>query len=324
MLTISHHSLTGFTPYNTTHFTCFVLLLKSTYSFLFSVAPIMPKRNYCAKPTPTTKKLRQQQTSMTTFFRPNGDARYSDDDSNDHDSNENDQNDYRLFVDLDGVLVDFEVGVRRLFPRHPVDRPVSDIPLQSMWAAVTRTKDFYNRLPWTSDGKELWRHVTATTNGDGRKKLLPEILTGVPRNKAAREQKYNWCKRELPLATSTLDNDDDNVVRVRHFDMAGPKRSHESVDGAHQRRTRSASTINVITCWSANKHCESGPNRILIDDREKLGVEWEKRGGIFVHHTDTESTLKKLQRLGIETTSLTNHDDDTVNAQHEHSAKESP
>jgi len=38
---------------------------------------------------------------------------------------------------------------------------------------------------------------------------------------------------------------------------------------------------------------------VLIDDRESLQEEWERAGGIFIHHTDTKSTLEKLQRRGI-------------------------
>ena len=39
--------------------------------------------------------------------------------------------------------------------------------------------------------------------------------------------------------------------------------------------------------------------RVLIDDRADLGIKWEEKGGIFIHHTDTESTLKKLRDANI-------------------------
>ena len=38
---------------------------------------------------------------------------------------------------------------------------------------------------------------------------------------------------------------------------------------------------------------------VLIDDRAKLGRDWEARGGIFIHHTDTKRTLQQLKDLGI-------------------------
>ena len=39
--------------------------------------------------------------------------------------------------------------------------------------------------------------------------------------------------------------------------------------------------------------------RVLIDDRAELGLEWEEKGGIFIHHTNTKNTLKKLKDAGI-------------------------
>jgi hypothetical protein len=38
---------------------------------------------------------------------------------------------------------------------------------------------------------------------------------------------------------------------------------------------------------------------VLIDDRIDLKDNWEKAGGIFIHHVDTESTLQKLREIGI-------------------------
>ena len=38
---------------------------------------------------------------------------------------------------------------------------------------------------------------------------------------------------------------------------------------------------------------------ILIDDNEKFALEWERRGGIFIHHTSAATTLEKLQARGV-------------------------
>ena len=38
---------------------------------------------------------------------------------------------------------------------------------------------------------------------------------------------------------------------------------------------------------------------VTIDDTQKLKSYWVKKGGIFVHHTNTKNTLKQLQKLGI-------------------------
>jgi hypothetical protein len=37
----------------------------------------------------------------------------------------------------------------------------------------------------------------------------------------------------------------------------------------------------------------------LIDDRLTLKKEWEKRGGMFIHHTTAEQTISILRECGI-------------------------
>ena len=37
----------------------------------------------------------------------------------------------------------------------------------------------------------------------------------------------------------------------------------------------------------------------LIDDREALREKWERAGGIFIHHVDTETTLQRLREHGV-------------------------
>ena len=121
--------------------------------------------------------------------------------------------------------------------------------------------------------------------------LLPDILTGVPRNKEAREQKNLWCRRELVGA-----NKDDNIkpIPIIHLDMAGPKYTHDIVKG-----TRKRGVINVITCWNKNKYCESHDKAVLIDDNAKFAEDWENKGVIFIHHTKTKLTLEKLRHHGV-------------------------
>ncbi len=91
---------------------------------------------------------------------------------------------HRLFVDLDGVLVDFEGGVEQALGRT-VD---SFHPRNELWKSVSAIPEFYANLPWTSDGKFLWSAV---------KNLCPSILTGVPRGNWAEPQKRAWCRKNI-------------------------------------------------------------------------------------------------------------------------------
>ena len=182
-----------------------------------------------------------------------------------------------IFVDLDGVLVDFDQGVQTLTGQS--SKAVSSAQL---WSAIARADHFYRTLPWTRDGEELWE-----TLRQQQPHLRPSILTGVPRtqSESAARDKHAWCQREL-------------CVETVHWNKAGPKMSHAALSKQDKRR---GDTIwcKVITCWSRNKHLESGPGRVLIDDREDLREPWEARGGIFVLHVNTEQTLRTLRQLKI-------------------------
>ncbi len=228
------------------------------------------------------KKTKQQQSSLTGFFKSaNGKA---DDDDDDAVSSFK----YKIFCDLDGVLVDFDSGVKSLFNGRSPD----ELPVRTMWGRISSTQNFYANLPWTADGQTLWNELVQLPSP-------PDILTGVPRNHQSRAEKFAWCQRELiSVAAATLDlaNGDAATasLKVNHVDMAGKKSTHEAVSGRKRK-----GYINVITCWSRNKHCESKKNHVLIDDRVSLREAWEEKGGIFVHHTSTERTLEVLRERGI-------------------------
>ncbi len=91
--------------------------------------------------------------------------------------------DFQLFVDLDGVLVDFDAGVRRATGKDP-----AELHPKSMWPVLAKTPGFYDALEWTPDGRKLWNAV---------KPFGPAILTGLPLGKWAERQKRSWCLREL-------------------------------------------------------------------------------------------------------------------------------
>jgi hypothetical protein len=90
---------------------------------------------------------------------------------------------YRLFLDLDGVLADFDEGVQKAMGKRPHE--MND---RQMWPVLARTPGFYEYLPWMPDGRALWEFSRAHR---------PVIVTGVPLGKWAEPQKRAWCAREL-------------------------------------------------------------------------------------------------------------------------------
>ena len=97
---------------------------------------------------------------------------------------------YTLFVDLDGVLADFDKGVKDLTGKLP-----QDLHPKAMWPRLAKTPGFYDSLDWMPDGKELWEAVLP--HG-------PIILTGLPIGSWAEPQKRSWCARILGEAVEVI------------------------------------------------------------------------------------------------------------------------
>jgi phosphoglycolate phosphatase-like HAD superfamily hydrolase len=224
---------------------------------------------------------------------------------------------FHVYVDLDGVLCDFEHGVRSIFPEMTEAMSLQDLERHDMWRRISSQSSFFNNLPWAEGGKELW---------DAVRHLRPDILTGVPAAfEESRAEKFEWCARELFGDSGYYDDarhqrqrkESMRLHMVEHVDMAGQHFRHARVNDnprfhlpssfrqRNRRRLRqcdgaAAGTVprtqRVITCWSTNKHHESRPGAVLIDDCLRLRDDWERKGGIFIHH-ETGNAQKTLQQL---------------------------
>ena len=235
---------------------------------------------------------------------------------------------FRVFCDLDGVLVDFAQGVTRVLGLEDDATPLSSqnidaLPRGELWETVSRAPSFFEHLPWCPGGRALWRAIAP---------LQPNILTGVPSYclTAPRDEKFQWCFREFSGATTTHnhrhhDHHQPVPAQFQHVDKAarwGPLRVHATVrqksvhntiaetlapsssssrDDSPHHHEENDWTCKVITCWSEQKFRESGPGVVLIDDRIDLKPAWEAQGGIFIHHEtgNVDATLRQLREHGI-------------------------
>mmetsp|Transcript_6700 Transcript_6700/g.17116 ORF Transcript_6700/g.17116 Transcript_6700/m.17116 type:complete len:239 (-) Transcript_6700:271-987(-) len=166
-----------------------------------------------------------------------------------------------LYCDLDGVLADFDRGFRSMTGGQAPE----EYKLRDMWERIEACEwkeGFFGGLEWMEGGEALWEALAASG-------LPLSVLSGVPKGKEtwSTEQKRDWCERRLE-------------GRVR------------------ERRERGE--LEVICCHSEHKQRWARPGAVLIDDRAATnGVEWEAAGGIFVHHTSLEDTLRQLRELGV-------------------------
>lgn len=203
--------------------------------------------------------------------------------------NEEGQRKYKLFCDMDGVLVDFEKGVlgymnERMRALAAGGEPVSEeerkdavraaealgsweVPIVGqhikrpneggiaevrdlMYTMVENNYEVWANLPWIPGGKELWNHI---------KQYNPEILTA-PMGPESERGKETWCARELGNIPVNI-TDDKSPFGVG--------------DGKRQ--------------------------GVLVDDREKYQKQFEAGGGVAVPHTPGNAgpSIKRLKELGF-------------------------
>ena len=97
----------------------------------------------------------------------------------------------KLYLDLDGVLADFDQGVKQVTGKPPEEQSI-----RTMWRALSRQSDFFNTLAFMADADALWGFCRLHE---------PTILTGLPLGSWAPAQKARWVSRmlggEVPLIT---------------------------------------------------------------------------------------------------------------------------
>ena len=139
---------------------------------------------------------------------------------------------YEIYCDMDGVLVDFDKGYKNLTGQetHHVDLQGKDefwgTFRQSLEDKKMQEKDYWANLEWMPDGKELWDHIQS---------MKPTLLSAPSRDPQSRWGKRIWVKKNIPgtpliLAAASAKKNyanknsiliDDRISNVNEWNAAG-------------------------------------------------------------------------------------------------------
>ena len=165
----------------------------------------------------------------------------------------------RIYFDMDGVLADFERGVKELCGVVPPSqnarhhKPSDD---DEMWEKIRSNEHFYDLLELMPGAKVLFDAVY-TRYGE-----RCEILTGIPKPRRgivhAAEDKKKWVHRLLA----------------------------EDI------------TVNIVFREEKQNYC-TGKGCILIDDMERNIRDWDDVGGTGIIYRNAEDTKNRLIDMGL-------------------------
>ncbi len=106
---------------------------------------------------------------------------------------------YTIYCDLDGVLVDFDKGYEDL--TGMTTKEANAKGLEVFWEPIAKAgAAFWIKLKWMPDGKELWNYI---------KQYNPSLLSAPSREESSRIGKRVWVKRNLPGVKLILANASD-------------------------------------------------------------------------------------------------------------------
>jgi hypothetical protein len=112
---------------------------------------------------------------------------------------------YKIYCDMDGVLVDFKTGWEN-FMGDKLGAPLIGAARTEFWKRFrnkikekgTTETDFWAELPWMKDGKALWSYIRPHS---------PTILSAPTVNPESKVGKKIWLKNKVGSVPAILDYD---------------------------------------------------------------------------------------------------------------------
>lgn len=205
---------------------------------------------------------------------------------------------YKIFVDLDGTLVDFMSGtvqimneqiravadnINRYKEEKPkfykaVNKAVQELggdldlgilgePVIADYVKKTTNKKKVRNLMYAivANNYDFWVNLSWMSDGQRLwnyiKKYDVEVLSA-PMRENSKKGKYDWCQKELGLGA-------------------------DKVTLTHSKETKAAEAL------------AAGFTPILIDDMAKYVLPFKAAGGLAVYHSDASNTIKELKEIGL-------------------------
>jgi hypothetical protein len=186
---------------------------------------------------------------------------------------------FKIFLDMDGVLCDFDEGFKKYNPLNitfteyerlykqkkeefKIKKEQGNVTgkfteLRNPWEILSRPengKHFWSELEWLPDGKKLFKYLKS-------QKLHIEVCSAPDRTFYSVNGKKEWCKRELGAH-----------IKVN---LTNPREGEKSIQKVKFAKSKFD---------------------ILIDDMQKNIDAWNAVG-TGIHHVDYENTVKQLNEI---------------------------
>lgn len=210
-----------------------------------------------------------------------------------------------IYVDMDGVIADFDGGITRLgfepdptfknSPHGMMDEP-GDFK-DRMYRTIEGT-DFYETLPFMPGAISLWRTI---------RHLNPIVLTAAPKFNQVEEHNYLEGQHFQGAMYAKRRWLEDTFLPSVYVDMsAGDLHSNGLEVREYNDQLWVPTSIRLpdeqfVCTTSARKwqfmNRRHGTHQILIDDRTQNCKDWAEHGGTAICHDALESTLERLQEL---------------------------
>jgi phosphoglycolate phosphatase-like HAD superfamily hydrolase len=172
------------------------------------------------------------------------------------------QSKFRIFCDLDGVLVDFDRGFLEL-PGNTEKLTTKEYEEKhgrnSIWTIIEQGgEDYWINLKWTKDGRELWDYL---------KRYDPIILSSPSLSQTSITGKTKWVAQNLNIDQEPITQPEDLQPDSR------------------------------LVLYTDKYKFAKTENDILIDDTEKKLTDWTEAGGTGILHNDATDTIRVVEEL---------------------------